>query len=199
MTILDRLKTETQPWHDRVEELAGSDRIMDGTFTPDDYTTLIIRHSVLHGALEPRLESFFADHPVDGLDFAQRRKLPSLHRDIRELNIRLPDVHFVPETITDTLPKALGCMYVLEGSMLGGAVIRRHLEKNPRFAAVPAFHYLGFYGEKTGPLWKEFRVVVLKAIDTPAREREVLDAAIMTFSDVARCFTPGLWETSPAT
>lgn len=195
MTILDTIKAETQPWHDKVEELASSNHIMDGSFTYDDYSALISRHYTLHNALEPRLADFLATHSIEGINFAERRKLAYLQQDMQELQNDVPEGQFVPQVVITTPAQALGCMYVLEGSSLGGSVIKRQLGKNPNFEGVN-FHFFGCYGENTGRLWKEFRTAVLNTIDTPEKETEILQAAITTFSDVARCFTPGIREVS---
>lgn len=196
MTILDTIKAETQPWHDKVEELAASDHIMDGSFTHEDYSALISRHYALHNALEPRLADFLSTCPIDGINFAERRKLAYLQQDMQELHSDIQENNFVPQVTITTPAQALGCMYVLEGSSLGGSVIKRQLGKSPHFEGVH-FHFFGCYGEDTGRLWKEFRAAVLNIIDTSEKENEIVQAAITTFSDVARCFTPGIREISP--
>lgn len=197
MTILDTMKAETQPWHDKVEELAASHHIMDGSFTYGDYSVLISRHYTLHNALEPRLADFLSTCPIDGINFAERRKLAYLQQDRQELHNDIQESHFEPQVTITTPAQALGCMYVLEGSSLGGSVIKRQLGKSPHFEGVH-FHFFGCYGEDTGRLWKEFRAAVLNTIDTPKKENEIVQAAIATFSDVARCFTPGIREISSA-
>lgn len=197
MSILDTIKTETRAWHDKVEELAASDHIMDGTFTYDDYSALIARHYVMHNALEPKLADFFATTSIPGINFEERRKLALLQKDMQEIQGDIPEGTFVPEVEVTTPAQALGCMYVLEGSSLGGSVIKKQLGKNSNFADTN-FHFFGCYGENTGRLWKEFRDVVLTTVDTPEKENEMLQAALTTFSDVARCFTPGIREVSTA-
>ncbi len=185
--ILERLKTETSDAHDRVEALAASDRIMNGSLTPNEYAQLIVHNYILHAAYEPVLDKAIARHNLSELDYSQRQKLSFLERDLHEMGIPIPDNNFVPMAQIETVEDILGCMYVMEGSTLGGAVIRRRLVPLPDFATLP-FHFYGCYGDRTGPMWNAFRSVLTERVQTTDQEQATVDAAIRTFDDVARCF-----------
>ena len=186
--ILERLKSATGDAHDRVEALAASDRIMNGTLTAGEYRRLVLRNYLLHAAYEPLLDTVAARYTLDELRFQERKKLPFLERDLRELNLRIPGVEFIPSLVPDTVQQVLGCMYVLEGSTLGGAVIRRRLTSIPEFAGIP-FHFYGCYGDRTGAMWNSFRSVLTARVQTTAEQQETVQAALQMFDDVARCFS----------
>ena len=186
--ILERLKNETSAAHDRVEALAASDRIMNGSLTPGEYSDLILRNYILHAAFEPLLDNATSRHAMHDLSYSERRKLALLERDIEELGLSLPNIVFEPSVVADTPRQVLGCMYVMEGSTLGGAVIRRRLSSLPGFEGLP-FHFYGCYGDRTGAMWNSFRSVLTSLVQTPEHEQETVAAAVCTFDDVARCFS----------
>ena len=59
----------------------------------------------------------------------------------------------------DNEHEALGAMYVIEGSTLGGNVIAKQLSKIEGFEEV-TFNFFGCYQENTGPMWKNFKEVL---------------------------------------
>ncbi|MFP2931664.1 biliverdin-producing heme oxygenase [Pyxidicoccus sp. 3LG] len=156
MSLLQRLKTETRPHHERTEAAV---RLMDPGLTPDDYR----RHlEALHGfyvPLEAQLASRLgAEEPA--LRAHERWKVPLLEEDLRALGhdaaslARLSRCEQLPPL--PGIPEALGCFYVLEGSTLGGQLILRHLRRH--FASVPVgdFAFFRAYGEEVGPMWRAF-------------------------------------------
>ncbi|MCP3135737.1 biliverdin-producing heme oxygenase [Pyxidicoccus xibeiensis] len=156
VSLLQRLKTETRPHHERTEAAV---RLMEPGLTPGDYR----RHlEALHGfyvpleaALAARLE---AAEPA--LRAHERWKVSLLEEDLRALGhdaaslARLPRCEQLPAL--PGVPEALGCFYVLEGSTLGGQLILRHLRRH--FAGVPVgdFAFFRAYGEDVGPMWRAF-------------------------------------------
>lgn len=78
---------------------------------------------------------------------------------------RLPTCPGFP--LLDTIPRALGCAYVLEGATLGGAVILRHLGRTLGVTRERGGAFFGSYGSASGPMWKEF-CGALAACDEPA-------------------------------
>lgn len=76
--------------------------------------------------------------------------------------------------------EALGAMYVIEGSTLGGNVIAKQLSKTEGFDEV-TFNFFGCYQENTGLMWKNFKEV----LDTEVTEEnysEVLSGAIKLYT-----------------
>jgi heme oxygenase len=114
-----------------------------------------------------------------GFQFDPRRKLSYLERDLALLKIapqQLPICTALPPL--PAIPQALGCLYVMEGSTLGGQIITRHLKKHLNLGQ---FHYYASYGEQVGPLWKSFGEMVNSSTSDPATESLVIEGAIHTF------------------
>ncbi|QSQ28369.1 biliverdin-producing heme oxygenase [Pyxidicoccus parkwayensis] len=167
---MQRLKTETRPHHERTEAAV---RLMDPGLTLGDYR----RHlEALHGFYVP-LESQLAarlDGAVPALRAHERWKVPLLEQDLCALGhdasslARLPRCALLPPL--PGVPEALGCVYVLEGSTLGGQLILRHLKRH--FANTPVGHFAVFqaYGDEVGSMWRAFGQAVLEASSQAASE-----------------------------
>ncbi|MFD6318918.1 biliverdin-producing heme oxygenase [Methylorubrum thiocyanatum] len=128
-------------WEARVATLAG-------------YRDLLSRLRGFHAAYEPAIGAAIADAPF----FDPRRRLAALDADLRALASggAAPDALPAPAAPRLEGPgAALGALYVLEGSTLGGAVIGRHVA-HLHGAGVPLAYYAG-RGRATGPLWRAFR------------------------------------------
>ncbi len=84
-----------------------------------------------------------------------------------------------------TTAHALGRLYVMEGSTLGGAVVHRALSARPELAALGrSLRCLRPYGDGTGPRW----TALLDVIDAQVRRGDlapVTQGAVTTFEALA--------------
>jgi heme oxygenase len=126
--LLVRLRRETSGLHRKVEEMTD---LPGSVSTREDYVRLLGRLHGFHTAVEARLaDSCWAAGWLD-LEIA----LPA-HRRAHLLSADLESIGAVPEKAAVRLPEldnigqALGCLYVVEGSSLGGRVLA------PAFRAV---------------------------------------------------------------
>lgn len=133
----------------RIETRAGRRRLVEG-------------FSGLHADAEAALSPWLAALP--GLDFDARRRSAHLTRDLAAVGGAAPP----PEPIAvGGLGEALGLMYVLEGSSLGGRVIRRQVIA--RGEDMTGLSFLDPYGEAVGERWRSFLAVLgAHADDTEA-------------------------------
>lgn len=86
-------------------------------------------------------------------------------------------------TVADFSSRATryGWAYVIEGSMLGGQVLRARLAE--RLHPWPA-RYLCGYGDAGGQRWRAFLAALAKEVRTPADIAEAADAAAAAFTSV---------------
>lgn len=148
------------------------------TITLDGYRRFLQMTAAVVIPLEPLLASKLGNlFRVDGASRAERLRgdLAALGISHDEApSIRIPDV--------SSQAGALGAAYVLQGSLLGGAVIARMLGERLGQSDT-ALSYLTLYGSNLGVAWRRFTT----ALDTfgataPAAERaETVAAAISTF------------------
>jgi heme oxygenase len=180
-TLLQTLKAETRPHHERAERVV---RLMEPSLTLAGYRRHLEALYGLYASLEvtlaARLEGRFPP-----LRLEERWKLPLLAEDLRALGheeaslARLPRPSR-PPSLPD-VPEALGCLYVLEGSTLGGQLILRHLQRHFEGVAAGGFVFFRAYGESVGPMWKAFGEALVRACPDPALAPRVVKGAQDTF------------------
>jgi heme oxygenase len=160
--LLERLKSETQDHHQRME--SAIDPLRAG-FSLEDYTRLLRRFLGFYRPLEVLLRAGAPDL-LEG-----RRKVPALIADLEYLGIdatAVADCEQLP--LLDTRWRIVGAMYVTEGASLGGQILCRHFaeqfglgpgcgEANGRIQSRGSAFFWG-YGRRTAAMWKQFGVTV---------------------------------------
>ncbi|RYY20172.1 MAG: hypothetical protein EOO04_20525 [Chitinophagaceae bacterium] len=117
-------------------------------------------------------------------------RIPDAERIKNDLNQLQPGypIHRYANVIVpvvDSSEKALGVLYVLEGSTLGGQIIKGMLTKQLGSINAGAFTYYNPYGESTNEKWKEFREHLNQPL-TEEQQREVIAGANETFETLKR-------------
>ncbi|MBI1317016.1 hypothetical protein GC167_09205 [bacterium] len=191
MGILERLKTETAELHRQTEEYSYGDLIMSGRLTKAQYADLIDKNAAVHHHYESILIQ------IEGLDalfegqLHRRIKLSALESDKAVLHY--PSRSFTPiEHRPADVAEALGALYVLEGSSLGGAVIARALSKIPEIAETGAFAFYTFYGAELGAQWKAFGQIVVNFVEHHGQADRLVESAKRTFESVKSVFSTAL-------
>jgi heme oxygenase len=121
--LRERLRAETADWHSRVEAVAD---LPASVATRDDYVDLLGRLIDLHAGFETRLAApaFDSGWQRVGVDVGQHARAFLLAADLQELGVTAKPLR-VPSLPLLTFGRALGCLYVLEGSSLGGRTVAR--------------------------------------------------------------------------
>jgi len=122
----------------------------------------------------------------DALRLSSRLKQHRLERDLRALGVgtqvlfSLPLCPHLPKV--DTPSTLLGCLYVLEGSTLGGLLLHRHFQQRFQIDANSGCAYYSGYGEETRAMWTQF-VEYLKIAEKRSNvdSSSAVDAAVETF------------------
>jgi heme oxygenase len=176
--VLRALRTGTAEEHRSVEELLD---LLDPELDRHRLARVL---TVMHGfwvAAERGLDEWAARRPDDAaaVDWARRRRAGLFAADLAALGA--PPADDLPSlpAIAGT-DEALGRLYVLEGSTLGGTFIDRHLSGLPGFADV---HIRAFspYGPDTGAMWAAYRRVTREHVRSGGDAGRVLAAAQETF------------------
>lgn len=149
--VLSRLRAETRAAHEALE--ADLD-IFSHLASDAGRRRLARRFHSLHAGAEAVLAPWLA--AVPGLDYEARRRRPVLDRDLAHFGEAPPPP--CPLAEPDSRAEALGLFYVLEGSTLGGQVIRKRLLAGGQ--TLDGVSFLDPYGADTGPRWKSFLVVL---------------------------------------
>jgi len=182
--VLRRLRTETAAEHQAVEGVLD---LLDPELTHDRLVTALTRMHGFWQAAEAGLDAWAGVDPADAaeVDWPSRRRTSLFAADLAALGAApaadLPALSPVADT-----DEALGRLYVLEGSSLGGVLIDRHLAALPQFAGTGRLSCFSPYGERTGAMWHALRTVTRARVEGGGDADRLVGAARETFGTLAR-------------
>ena len=192
--VLRRLRSETAGEHAMVEETLD---LLSPDLTRDRLVDVLGRMHGFWAAAEAGLDAWADAHPADAdrVDWSRRHRTALFAADLAALDAEPEDTPDLPD-VPDT-DAALGRLYVLEGSSLGGVFVDRHLATLPQLAGAGRLSSFSPYGEQTGAMWHAFRSVTRERVAAGGDADRVVGAARETFGALARwCGAPA--EVVPA-
>jgi heme oxygenase len=188
-TIVERLRAETRAQHDRLEEVAASDKLADGSLSPDGYLKLLRANYAAHR----QLESLVGELPEMEILLEERQKTRLLEKDLEQAG-EAPERVWqqlkgaLPHLELENKYQALGAQYVMEGATLGGVVILKSLNQHPQLQPYQPFHYYGCYGGDTGRRWSQFKQLLLQEVQTPDQQEEALKGTLGAYQLFEKAF-----------
>lgn len=171
-----RLRDATRDDHQRLEDSVD---ILRRVATAGGRRSLVEGFSSLHRDAEAALAPWLGGLP--GLDFDARRRSGRLAKDVRALGGTTPPGPPIP---VQGVPEALGLMYVLEGSTLGGRVIRKRL--TGQGGDLTGLSFLDPYGDAVGERWRAFLAVLEAEARSPADAEAMVGGALAGFRHAER-------------
>ncbi len=156
MALLAQLKDQTADCHVALEKSMDVFRRVQSR---DDYVELLRRFYTLYEPLEARLTNA-TDWSATGWDFAATQKTAWLREDLQALGVSAEEM--AEWSRAERLPpledfgEVAGCLYVLEGSTLGGQVISRQFADKLGITPETGGKFFRGYGEATGRHWRAF-------------------------------------------
>jgi heme oxygenase (biliverdin-IX-beta and delta-forming) len=181
--VLRRLRTETAAEHEAVE---GTLDLLSPDLSRDRLVGVLTRMHGFWQAAEAGLEDWAGGHPDDAarVDWPARRRSHLFAADLAALGAAAPSPRPELPAVPDT-DAALGRLYVLEGSSLGGVFIDRHLATLPQLASAGRMSCFSPYGERTGAMWHAFRSVTRARVAAGGDAGRLVAAARQTFGALA--------------
>lgn len=188
VTLHARLREATAHAHEQLESLLG---LLESPMSYTRFVAVLMRFHGFHRAWEPALEAALGDEAFT----LPRRRLTLIEHDLRALDIDDLDIEalpVVPEAaqLCRTLDGALGSLYVMEGSTLGGRVITRRLLEDADWCPAEGLLYFHPYGDLTGERWRQ--TLALLATVPPERQEAVVDGALETFALLLQWLEPAV-------
>lgn len=176
--VLESLRAKTRFMHERVEKHID---LEDRCGTKGAYAVLLAQMYGLHAAVEAALSRL--DWTGTGIDLQRRRKTHLLRADLSYLEGRDvgPPSACASGLELRTLTHGFGCLYVVEGSTLGGQQILRHVRRTLDLGPENGASFFASYGSEVGPMWRAFGEAAKSHCTTELRIGEAVDAAIATF------------------
>jgi heme oxygenase len=180
-SLAEYLRAETKARHASIEHALVP--LLSPALQLEGYRTILGALLGYYEPLETRLISV-AGLPRD-IDPRCREKAPRLRRDLRALGASEAELAAIPVCSAiprvDDARRALGCMYVLEGAMLGGRIIARKLQQHLSIDAAHGGAFFEGYGGDTGAMWQRF---VTRLNGQPRPFEDVVGAAAETFESL---------------
>ena len=182
------MKEATAPVHQALEKLPLSASLTSPAVTLEDYKNYLLRMLPVLQDLEQNIYPLLL---VTVPDIEQRRKLPLLVEDLSRLDAVIPGVTVLPLTQSTqnmTLAFAMGIMYVMEGSTLGGRFIGNNIQKALGLTPGSGAQYFGGYGAATGSMWKSFLQHLDHFQGTQHTADEIIEGARFAFTSIYNHF-----------
>lgn len=177
-TIMERLRNETKSAHQQLEK-ATVPFIKKATDT-EQYVYVLRMFYGYFKPVEAQIQALIHADLIP--DIAERRQSGALVADLHTLGedtAQLAVTDNLP--VIESIPQALGALYVLEGSTLGGRFISQMLMK--QLNRTDAITFFGGYGAETDAKWKVFTATVNEYAEKhPLHLNEIVAAADETFS-----------------
>ncbi|QXV66434.1 biliverdin-producing heme oxygenase [Mucilaginibacter sp. 21P] len=176
--LSEKLKEETKQNHQILEKvLVGNLRSIR---SKDGYINLLKMFYGYFGGLEKSIEQHVDSNLLPDND--ERRKIAFIANDIEALGGLVP-----AKAEGNDLPRieshleALGALYVIEGSTLGGKIISKMMEQQLGLNGNGLSFFSG-YGDRTEEMWNIFKEKMDAQAENPEQEAVVIAAANETFS-----------------
>lgn len=158
------LRAATADCHQRVDAIYSAAVLDDRASYGDFLRAQAAAHLPAERALDRAGIAMLLD------DWPARMRGSLLVRDLSDLGLPVPGP--IGRLDIATRAEMLGALYVLEGSRLGGAMLKR---------SVPPHFPARFLGGGAGS-WQSLLALLDRALDTAARQSEAIDAARRTFA-----------------
>ncbi|WP_106294373.1 biliverdin-producing heme oxygenase [Arcticibacter pallidicorallinus] len=171
------LKEETKDLHAALEKVMIP--MIKDIRASGDYIRILELFYSYFGGLEAKVEAVTDLHLPD---HHLRRKKEAIANDILSLGGTLPALtpdRYLPE-MNDKL-QAIGALYVMEGSTLGGLYISKMIAKQLNLRDGESMSFFDGYGEKTEEMWNAFKSNIDRQVDRQEEQAIVIQTANDTF------------------
>jgi len=154
ISFLNNLRTKTAESHKELEALPISKSIVDPKITIEEYALYL---SLMHDVVQDLEENIYPILSGVISDLNERKKAHLILNDLRNIGIEKKQLSFPLKNASEiSVPFAMGMMYVVEGSTLGGRFILKNIQESLNFNEENGASYFSGYGNKTGSFWKNY-------------------------------------------
>lgn len=185
--ILTQLRTHTDTLHSELEQTPLSLALLDAEVSSQNYVAYLQKMRGIVDFYEVNVFPVLANTLTD---LSEREKLAFIDKDLAYFSVNTKDIPVFQnlEAQNPTIGYALGCMYVMEGSTLGGKVILKHVSKTLGIVPDEGGTYFSGYGEQTGHYWKTFLYNLQEYSANNNCDAEIITGAKDTFTAIKHYF-----------
>lgn len=181
-TLQQRLMHVTRLLHRQIEQNPFVNALNDGDSLDEPYKWLLKSLYPFIERSERKLITFLPK--IDDFDIVQRCRSHLLYDDLTRLGITPETSEIVLFDRIDTMGKAIGLLYVLEGSRKGGQYLSSLLDQKKTI--LPMSYLIG-YGEKTDFEWERF-CNLLERYNNSSIQVDIEAGAIIAFEILEKMF-----------
>ncbi|WP_312597570.1 biliverdin-producing heme oxygenase [Brevundimonas sp.] len=187
--ILLALREATAAAHETLETEA---RIEARLASPETRPATVAAFYRFHAGVEPVSHDLTARLNTEiGGGFEPRSRAGGIAQDLAALGVAPPAAASVDGPASPG--EALGWVYVAEGSMLGGRIIRKRLTAEGR--GLEGLNFLDPYGEETGARWRAFITLLDRACAAGRAEvDQIVKGGVEGFAFAHRMLRSGAQE-----
>ncbi|MHA3787066.1 biliverdin-producing heme oxygenase [Flavobacterium hauense] len=187
-SFLDNLRTATSQSHINLEALPISASIMNPEVTNAEYA-LYLR--LMYDVVKDAEDNIFPAIAAVITDLKERNKAYLLEKDLKALGNFTESSSKPVSSLLDnpSIAFALGIMYVIEGSSLGGRVILKNINAALGHDIENGAAYFGGYGGQTGSYWKNFLGMLTEYETENNNADEIIAGADYAFNAISRHFS----------
>lgn len=149
-----------------------------------DYADFLKHFYAYFSHLEKAIAPYITDELLP--DYKQRRNSAYLKKDIEELGFDITNLPLTTVPKINSALQAMAALYVMEGSIMGGSIIVKMLEKGGITQGVSFF---SGYGEATGRMWGTFIEVLNGQSNNENDEAQAIFTANETFTHFSEVFS----------
>jgi heme oxygenase len=183
LSVREHLRLATWDAHERLHGISPFARLLRGELDDRGYRMLLMSLYGFYAPLEEQIRGAPAAASC-GIDVGERRKIPLLIADLRHLGISEPAIRLLGRCERlprlDSPSQVMGCLYVVEGSTLGGRVLARRLDMLLGPGKEGRRFFLA-HGDLCSLMWRRF-CDVLETYRAPGQREAMAETASQTFA-----------------
>ncbi|WP_439558166.1 biliverdin-producing heme oxygenase [Dyadobacter sp.] len=180
-SFIKNLRIETAESHQILENNQLSKTLLDPAVTLSDYQAYLSKIYGITLACELQIFPVLNDILPD---WSSRYKSALIVKDLSRTGMSDDQIRDLPIHQFDCsgIPEAMGIMYVMEGSTLGGKIIYKHVHNKLGLDPESGAAYFWGYGDQTGSMWKSFVYLLAQYAVQSQSSATIIDSAKKTFT-----------------
>lgn len=179
------LRGATRAEHAALDAHPALSALMDGTLGPDGYRRLMSFFYAFYDRHDGMLGMACRRYGLELLGFVYAQRSRILAADLSALGVKanlVSSEEHAPLPSIGSSRTLAGYLYVLEGSMLGGAVLLKAAETMQRQRGQTGFGYWQWCHDAGATRWRMTCDVIEKLADSDIARAEIIAAASQAFS-----------------
>ncbi len=183
--FLQNLREYTTDLHTALEDLPISKSITSPDISTEEYSLYL---KLMYDVVKDTEDNIYPLLQEIITDIDNRYKSSYLQQDLNNLKVNATsNITPVSSDLTDkSAAFALGIMYVVEGSSLGGRVILKNIQSALGYDENNGARYFAGYGQTTGSSWKNFLAMMTEYQEKTGSEAQIIAGANYAFNAIAK-------------